>query len=83
MPFDQFVSVVKFNSVTADDEELLLKVPTNFQEAQAVKATLAMYKENCSGLVIALMICLYLFMQVGLCIHATVLLSIQCQHTQQ
>jgi hypothetical protein len=50
----------------SEDEELLLKLPTNFQEAQAVKATLALYKENCSGLVIALLICLYLFMQVQL-----------------
>jgi len=48
----------------SEDEELLLKLPTNFQEAQAVKATLALYKENCSGHVIALLICLYLFMQV-------------------
>ena len=50
----------------SEDEELLLKLPTNFQEAQAVKATLALYKENYSGLVIALLICLYLFMQVHL-----------------
>lgn len=50
----------------SEDEELLLKLPTNFQEAQAVKATLALYKENYSGLVIALLICLYLFMQVQL-----------------
>ncbi len=48
----------------SEDEELLLKLPNNFQEAQAVKATLALYKENCSGHVIALLICLYLFMQV-------------------
>lgn len=75
--------MIKVIPVTADNEELLLKVPTNFQEAQAVKATLAMYKENCSGLVIALMICLYLFMQVGFCTHDTELLSIHCQHTQQ
>lgn len=47
-----------------DGEELLLKLPTNFQEAQAVKATLALYKENCSGLVIALLIAFYLFLQV-------------------
>ncbi|KAL0021492.1 hypothetical protein WJX77_000125 [Trebouxia sp. C0004] len=47
-----------------EDEELLLKLPTNFQEAQAVKATLALYKANCNGLVITLLICLYLFMQV-------------------
>ncbi len=50
----------------SEDEELLLKLPTNFQEAQAVKATLALYKENYSALVIALLICLYLFMQVQL-----------------
>ncbi len=54
---------------SADDEELLLKLPTSFQEAQAVKATLALYKENCSGLVIALMVSFYLFMQVTLCTH--------------
>lgn len=49
----------------ADGEELLLQLPANFQEAQAVKATLALYKENCSGLVIALLIAFYLFLQVS------------------
>lgn len=47
-----------------DDEQLLLKLPTNFQEARAVKSTLLLYKETCSGLVVALLISLYLFLQV-------------------
>ena len=48
----------------ADDTDFVLKLPTNFQEAQAVKATLALYTENCKALVIGLMICFYLFLQV-------------------
>ena len=47
-----------------DTEKLLLKLPTNFQEAQAVKATLMLYKETCRGLIVALLISLYLFLQV-------------------
>lgn len=52
-------------TVYADGEQLLLKLPTNFQEAKAVKATLMLYKETCSGLVVALLISLYLFLQVA------------------
>lgn len=48
----------------SDDTDYVLKLPTNFQEAQAVKQTLALYVENCRALVIALMICCYLFLQV-------------------
>lgn len=54
----------------AGDEQLLLKLPTNFHEAQAVKATLMLYKEACSGLVVALLISLYLFLQVCFCMWA-------------
>lgn len=55
-------------SAFAEDEQLLLKLPTNFQEAQVVKATLLLYKESCSGLVVALLISLYLFLQVRFCL---------------
>lgn len=54
------------DSSFADDEQLLLKLPTNFQEARAVKSTLLLYKETCSGLVVALLISLYLFLQARL-----------------
>lgn len=49
--------------VCSGDEKLVLKLPTSFQEAAAVKATLELYKETCSLHIIALMICLYLFLQ--------------------
>lgn len=59
--------MTQYYSYLADDEQLLLKLPTNFHEAQAVKATLVLYKETCSGLVVALLISLYLFLQVWFC----------------
>ena len=49
--------------VCSGDEKLVLKLPTSFQEAVAVKATLELYKETCSLHIIALMIFLYLFLQ--------------------
>lgn len=51
-----------------------MKLPTNFQEAAAVKATLELYKVTCSKHIIALMICLYLFLQVRYAKHSVPLL---------
>lgn len=63
--YPELVSITAANGNSAGEQELLLKLPSDFKEAYAVKATLELYKETCSHLIIALLISLYLFLQVN------------------
>ena len=46
------------------EQELLLRVPTNFSELRAVRRTLALYQKACPGQIAVLLLTFYLFLQV-------------------
>ncbi|CAL8466066.1 g5602 [Coccomyxa elongata] len=51
-------------SEDGEEQQLLLRVPTNFSELRAVRRTLALYQKACPGQIAVLLLTFYLFLQV-------------------
>lgn len=66
------------------EQQLLLRVPTNFSELRAVRRTLALYQKACPGQIAVLLLTFYLFLQVGLssCIVTPLLLTLHVACTK-